>query len=199
MATTITFADAFRPCEKKHAHIYDIALIVAGSFLLALSAQIALPLPFSPVPVTGQTFAVLFIGFLLGPKRAVISVLLYLGQGLAGLPVFAAAPKAGYIVLLGPSGGYLIGFVPAAFLTGLLAKFGWDRRVWTTVVAMSLGNIIIYTFGLIWLSILTGFNYNTLSFGLYPFIPGDILKIALAAVMLPAGWKLLQKFNIYKN
>jgi biotin transport system substrate-specific component len=199
MAATTTFADVFRPCEKKHAHIYDIALIFAGSLLLAVSAQIAVPLPFSPVPVTGQTFAVLFLGFLLGPKRAVFSVLLYLGQGLAGMPVFAAVPKAGLPVLLGPSGGYIIGFVPAAFLTGLLAQFGWDRRIWTTVLAMSLGNIVIYTFGLLWLTLLTGFSYNTLSFGLYPFIPGDILKIALAAVMLPGGWKLLQKFNVYKS
>ena len=187
----ITFADILRPAEKNLAFTYDIFLILVGSLFIAASAQIAIYLPFSPVPVTGQTFAVLFTGFLLGPKRAVLSLVLYLGQGIAGLPVFAAVPKAGVQVLFGPTGGYIVGFIPAAFITGLLARQGWDRGVWSTVAAMIIGNCILYTFGLIWLCCFLGPSYLVLQKGLYPFLIGDILKIVLAALVLPTGWKLL--------
>jgi biotin transporter BioY len=110
-------------------------------------------------------------------------------EGAAGLPVFALG--AGSAVLLGPTGGYLFGFIPAVYITGRLAEMGWDRRIGTTVLAMVFGNLAIYTFGLFWLGCLTGFNRMVLTIGLRPFIVGDLVKIILAAILLPSGWKLL--------
>jgi len=169
---------------------YDAALILGGSLLVGLSAQIAIPLPFSPVPVTGQTFAVIFLGALLGARRGCLCILAYIAEGAAGLPVFALG-QAGPAVLLGPRGGYIVGFVAAAYVTGLLAENGWDRRIITTIAAMICGNIAIYTFGLLWLCCLFGINKAVLAVGLYPFIVGDLLKTMLAAILLPTGWKLL--------
>ncbi len=188
MLTSATYADVFRPCEKKLAGFYDAVLIIGGSLLIGLCAQLAIGWP---VPVTGQTFAVLMIAALLGRRRASLCVLAYIIEGAAGLPVFAHA-RAGLPVLAGPTGGYLVGFLAAAYITGLLAEKGWDRRVWTTVLAMAFGNIAIYIFGLTWLSYLVGIQ-KALAVGLYPFVLGDLLKIALAAMILPAGWKLLKK------
>ena len=192
MLMDATIAGVFRPSEKNLARFYDITLIIGGSVFIALSANIAIRLPFSPVPVTGQTFAVLLVGALLGSRRGCLSVLTYLLEGAAGLPVFSMG-GAGLPVLLGPTGGYLIGFLPAAYVTGLLAEDKWDRRLWSNILVMLFGNTCIYTLGLAWLSCLMGINKSVFALGLYPFIPGDIAKIALAAVILPAGWKLLGK------
>jgi biotin transporter BioY len=196
MLANATVADLLRPCEKKRAGFYDIALIIGGSLLIALCAQVKILLPFSPVPVTGQTFAVLMIGALLGARRGSLAVLMYIAEGVAGLPVFATG--GGFAVLTGFTGGYLVGFIPAAYIVGLLAERGWDRRVETTVLAMVLGNVVIYAFGLAWLSCLPGVN-NVLLNGLYPFIVGDLLKIALAAAVLPSGWKLLEHNGLAGN
>ena len=147
MVTNGTMAGLLRPLERTRAGCYDIALIFAGSFLIALSAKVQILLPFSPVPITGQTFAVLMIGALLGARRGSLAVLAYLIQGAAGMPVFAFG--GGFAILLGPTGGYLIGFIPAAYVTGRLAEKGWDRRIGTTALAMILGNVMIYTCGLI--------------------------------------------------
>ena len=187
MSSNVTVVGLLRPCAKKWAALYDIAVVVGGSVLIALCAQLAIGWP---IPVTGQTFAVLMIGALLGARRASLSVLIYIMEGAAGLPVFSQG-RGGFLVLLGPTGGYLIGFVFAVYIVGLLAERGWDRRIGTTVIAMVLGNLVIYTFGLFWLCCLTGFNARTLATGLY-FIPGDLVKIILAAILLPAGWKLLR-------
>ena len=192
MLTNVTVADLWRPCEKRRAAFYDIALIIGGSLLIGLCAQVAIPL--WPVPVTGQTFAVLMIAALLGARRGCFAVLAYIIEGAAGLPVFAMG-RAGLVILRGFTGGYLIGFIAAAYVVGFLAQRGWDRRVSTTVLAMVLGNIVIYAFGLLWLFSLPGIN-NVLRKGLYPFIIGDLLKIALAAVLLPSGWKLLNLLNM---
>jgi biotin transport system substrate-specific component len=189
MLTNATAADLLRPCEKRLAGLYDVALIIGGSLLIGLCAHVKVWLPFSPVPVTGQTFAVLMLGALLGSRRGCLAVLAYITEGAAGLPVFAAG--IGAVALLGPTGGYLFGFIPAAFITGRLAEKGWDRRIGTTVLAMISGNLAIYTFGLLWLCLLTGFTTMVLTLGLYPFIIGDLVKIILAAILLPAGWKLL--------
>jgi biotin transport system substrate-specific component len=189
MLANATVADLLRPCQKRRAGVYDIALIIGGSLLIALCAQVKILLPFSPVPVTGQTFAVLMIGALLGARRGSLAVLAYMAEGLAGLPVFATG--GGFAVLRGFTAGYLVGFIPAAYIVGLLAERGWDRRVETTVLAMVLGNVVIYAFGLAWLSCLPSVN-NVLLKGLYPFIVGDLLKIVLAAIVLPSGWKLLE-------
>ncbi len=190
MLTNATVADFLRPCEKRRAIFYDIALIIGGSLLIGLCAQVAILLPFSPVPVTGQTFAVLMIGALLGARRGCLAVLAYIIEGAGGLPVFALG-RGGFAVLLGPTGGYLIGFVAASYITGLLAERGWDRRIGTTVLAMVFGNMAIYAFGLLWLCCLTGVNRSVLVAGLYPFVAGDLLKITAAAILLPLGWKLL--------
>ncbi len=188
MLANATVADLLRPCEKRRAGLYDVALIIGGSLLIALCAQVKVLLPFSRVPVTGQTFAVLMIGALFGARRGSLAVLAYIAEGVAGLPVFAMG--SGLAVLRGFTGGYLLGFIAAAYIVGLLAERGWDRRVRTTVLAMVLGNVVIYAFGLAWLSCLPAVG-NVLREGLYPFIVGDLLKIALAAAVLPSGWKLL--------
>jgi len=190
MLANATVADILRPSEKRYVAFYDIAMILGGSLLIGLSSQLKVVLPFGPVPVTGQTFAVLMVGALLGARRGSLAVIAYLVQGIAGAPVFAFG--GGPAVLLGPTGGYLVGFIPAAFITGLLAERGWDRRMTTTVLAMILGNLAIYTCGLLWLTCLTGMHASVVTMGLLPFIPGDVTKIILAAILLPSGWKLLK-------
>jgi len=190
MLTSLTYADILRPSEKRSAIFYDIALIIGGSLFIALFAQIAIGWP---VPFTGQTFAVLMIGALFGARRGGLCILTYIAAGAAGLPVFAQG-KSSFAALAGPTGGYIIGFVFAAYIVGLLSEKGWDRRYQTTVLAMVLGNVIIYAFGLFWLSVLMG-TRKALAVGLYPFIAGDFFKIVLAAVILPTGWKLLKMIN----
>ncbi len=194
--TCATYTDILRPRARRLAWLYDLTVVMGGSLLVALSAQVAFPLPFSPVPVTAQTLAVLLVGALLGGVRGGVSLLLYLAQGVAGLPVFAAG-GAGAAYFLGPTGGYLLGFVAGATLTGLLAERGWDRRIGTTLMAMLLGTAVIYATGLAWLAVFvrmdpfgTGVE-NVLAVGLYPFLPGAAIKIVAAALLLPTGWKLL--------
>ncbi len=167
----------------------EALLILAGSVLISLMAQVAIPLPFTPVPVTGQTFAVLLVGAMLGSRRGMWAVALYLAKGLLGLPVFAGG-TSGLARLLGPTGGYLLGFVAAAGLTGYLCERGWDRRIPTAALAMLAGNAAIYLFGLPWLAGFVGPD-KAPALGLWPFIPGDLLKIALASFLLPTGWKAL--------
>jgi biotin transport system substrate-specific component len=171
--------------------LYDLCLILAGSLLIGLSAQIAIPLPFSPVPITGLTLTVLLAGATLGSRRGGLCLLTYLAEGLSGLPVFAAG-ASGLSQLLGPTGGYLLGFVVAAYLTGRLAERGWDRQMHTAFLAMLLGNGAIYAFGVVWLSVFVGIS-KAVTVGLYPFLVGDGLKLAIATFCLPFGWKLLSQ------
>ena len=185
-----TYADTFRPSMKLFAGLYDVFLIVGFSFLLGLSAQLALPLPFSPVPVTAQTLVVLLLGSLLGKFRGTLCVLLYLIEGSMGLPFFSGG-RAGIAHLVGPTGGYLLGFVASAYVVGSLAQLGWDRKISFTLAAMLLGNLVIYIFGLPWLGRFVGYE-KVLPLGLYPFIIGDVLKIAIAAILMPGGWKILK-------
>jgi biotin transporter BioY len=167
--------------------IRDIVVIGIGALLTVLLTRIEIPL--APIPITGQTFAVLLVGALLGSKRGALSMITYIGMGLIGAPVFS---KFGWGIshLAGPTGGYLVGFVLAAFLVGWLSERGWDRRVLTTVIAMSLGMIAIYASGCLWLGQYTGWD-KVLNLGVVPFLAGDALKIACAAVALPSGWALL--------
>jgi biotin transport system substrate-specific component len=191
----MVLADALRPgfarptAPSVTAFTYNLALIAAGSVLIALSAQVAIPLPFSPVPVTGQTFAVLLVASLLGRVRGTAAVLAYLAEGAAGLPVFAGA-AAGPAKLLGPTGGYLAGFALGAYVCGWLAERGWDRTPLKTTASMILGNIAIFALALPWLARFVG-AANVWALGFWPFIPGDIVKIGLAAALLPLGWKAL--------
>lgn len=171
----------------------DVLLVVAGAGLIAASAQLTISLPFTPVPITGQTFSVLLVGASLGTARGGSSALLYVLVGIAGAPVYAQS-DAGWDVIVGASGGYLVSYPIVAALTGWLAEQRWDRRLSSAIGAMLTGNVIIYLVGLPWLAVVLNTNLErTLELGLYPFIPGDTLKLYLAAALLPAAWKLVER------
>jgi biotin transport system substrate-specific component len=181
-----TLAATLWPAQGAAAALRWVLLAIVGSIFIALCSQIFVPL--EPVPITMQTFAVLLIGAAYGWRLGAATVALYLLEGAVGLPVFAEM-KAGYPILLGPTGGYLVGFVLAAGLVGWLAERRWDRNVILTGAAMVLGNLVIYALGLIWLWKFVGDQVFAL--GLIPFLIGDGLKIALAMALLPAAWKLV--------
>lgn len=159
------------------------------SAVIAAGAQLEVFLPFSPVPLTGQTFGVLLAGILLGSRWGAAAVAAYLVEGLLGLPVFAGG-AAGPVVFAGPTAGYLAGFLPAAYLTGRLAERGWDRTPLTAAAAMLLGSSAIFACGLLNLARFLPAS-QLLSAGLVPFLPGDVVKSAFAAAVLPGAWKLL--------
>lgn len=171
----------------------DALLVTLGAGLIAAAAQVSIALPFTPVPITGQTFAVLLVGSSLGTVRGGASGSLYLLVGLLGVPVYADG-TGGWDVVSGASGGYLIAFPIAAALAGWLAEQRWDRRFSSAVGAMLTGNVLIYAIGLPWLAIEldTGLE-RTLELGFYPFVVGDMVKLYLAAALLPTAWRLLGK------
>ncbi len=175
-----------------HANlITDALLVLAGTALVAAAAQISVKLPFTPVPITGQTFAVLLVGASLGCVLGTASAMLYLWLGVAGAPIYAHH-DSGWSVITSASGGYIVGFVLAAALTGFLAERRWDRRLSSSIGLMLTGNVVIYLVGLPWLAIVLNTNLEkTLEYGLYPFIPGDTFKLYLAAAALPGAWKLV--------
>jgi biotin transport system substrate-specific component len=167
----------------------DALLVVSGTALVALCAQISVKLPFTPVPITGQTFAVCLVGASLGAIRGVASLSLYFLIGILGAPVYAHH-DSGWNVITSASGGYIVGFVAAAAVTGALAEHGWDRRFSSAVGAMLTGNVVIYLVGLPWLAVVLNTNLEkTLEYGLYPFVPGDLFKLYCAAALLPAAWR----------
>ena len=167
-------------------------LSFTGSALIALCAQVSVP--FYPVPVTMQTFAVILIGLTYGWRLGGITVALYLVEGAIGLPVFAGG-KGGIIVLIGPTAGYLYGFFIAAVACGWFAERGFDRSYLKLIVPLLAGNVLLYMSGLIWLGNFIGWDKPVLDLGLYPFIPGDLLKIALAVVLLPTIWKYVERMK----
>lgn len=177
-----------------------ILLVAAGSALMALSAQISHQFSFSTVPVTAQTFAVLLIGTLYGSRLGAATMIAYLGQGAAGLPVFAGG-QGGIGAIATASGGYLFGFIAAAFVVGLFAERGWDRTRWI-MLPMLLANAIIYIPGLIWLHqqfriVGLPISWETaLDYGLWPFIAGDLAKLVAAAVAVPAGWAIVERLRL---
>lgn len=206
VTTAGTLADRIVPSRGALANSFvrDGLLVLAGTIFMALSAQIRIELPFTPVPITGQTLGVYLIGALLGPRLGALTLLAYLGQGLLGLPVFAGGTSAwspsripGLPVILGPTAGYLFAFPIAAFVVGLLARRGWDRKVLTAIPAMLVGELIILTLGFSWLvaatALLAGSADVTALFAaaVLPFLPGAAVKITLAALALPGGWRLL--------
>ncbi len=174
----------------------DVLFALFASILLALSAKISIP--FFPVPLTMQTFVVIGIGLALGPTLGAAAVGLYLLQGALGLPVFSGTPEKGIglAYMMGPTGGYLIGYLPAVIVTGWLASRGWDRRVVTAFLAALAGGAILYVPGLLWLGSLFGWDKPILAWGLYPFILGDVVKAALAAAAFPAAWRFLQSRDL---
>jgi len=177
-----------------------VASVVLFAALTAAAAQVRIPLPFTPVPFTLQPMVVLLGGAVLGSRLGMSAQVLYLLAGIAGLPVFAASPvlPQGVLRLLGPTGGYLMSYPFAAFLTGWLAERGFDRRYLTSVIAMACGLGLIFTAGIVWLAFFarSAVGLETaLRTGLYPFIPADIFKIFLAAAVMPALWKLVGPRN----
>jgi len=183
-ARSLTLADV---AVSRSSAYRDAALVAGASVVTALAAQVAVPLPWTPVPLTGQTFAVLLTGAVLGARRAFLAQLLYIAEGALGLPVFAAG-AAGLAKLAGPTGGYLLAFPFAAAVVGLLCERGWDRRFRTMLAAMLLGSTVIFALGLLQLSRFVPAP-ALFAQGLLPFVPGDLAKSALAALAFPAVWR----------
>lgn len=185
-AMPLTLVDTVSPSTGL---LHDVVSVFVASLFIAVCAQVQIPLPFTPVPLSGGTLGVLYAGALLGSRRGAVAVLLYLLEGSAGLPFFSGG-AAGFIHLLGPTGGYLVGFPAGAFMTGLLAERGWDRTPGRAFLAMLAGSVPIFALGLIGLSRFVP-SETLLAQGLWPFLPGDLLKSAASAGLLPMGWKLL--------
>ncbi|QKW27537.1 biotin transporter BioY [Streptomyces seoulensis] len=172
------------------SRVRDVALVLGGAALTGIAAQIAVPVPGSPVPVTGQTFAALLVGTSLGAGRGLIALALYAVAGVAGVPWFAEGGSGAGA----PSFGYVLGMLLAATVVGALARRGADRGVWRTAATMVLGEAIIYAVGVPYLALSTGMSASAaIAAGLTPFLIGDALKAALAMSALPAAWKLAGK------
>lgn len=173
--------------------VRDVALVLAVVALTALSAQVAIPLPFTPVPISGQTFAVLLGAAAVGPGRGAVAQLLYLLLGAVGLPFFAEG-ESGLQTLTGATGGYLLGFVVANLVVGACARRGWDRSPWGVLGAFALGNLAIYVLGVAWLSYRASLPLPAaVGAGLTPFLLGDVLKALAAAGLLPLAWRLTRR------
>lgn len=166
-------------------------LVIVFSLFTAACAQFAIHL--GPIPITGQTFAVLLTGALLGSRLGAAAIIAYLIEGAVGLPFFAGV-SGGIVRFFGPTGGYLVAFPAAAFITGAFAEHGWDKRYPTAVAAMTIGSAVVFLGGWTWYSLVTNTSL-TVAFKLavLPFLPGDVIKIALAAAVLPTGWALLKR------
>jgi len=169
----------------------DLVLILLGALFVAALAQVEIPLPFTPVPITGQTFGVLLVGAALGAKRGAVALAFYLAMGVFGLPFFAGGAH-GWNIVSGATGGYLIGFVLAAYIIGLLAERGLERSVRTSLIPFLVGTIIIYVCGVAWLAIVLGSLSKAIAAGLLPFLIGDAIKLLAASLTLPAAWKFVR-------
>ena len=194
-----TLALAAWPARSTPALRYAV-LAIAGSALLALAAKVQVP--FWPVPMTMTTFAVFVIGASYGSRLALATVLLYLAEGFAGLPVFAG-PVAGPAYMLGPTAGFLWGYAVAAFLIGLAADRGWSRSTPKMALAFLAGDVVLFAMGFVWLAYFATLSSGAVGIGasaafakgVLPFVLGDLLKIALAALLVPAGWRLLGRLR----
>lgn len=186
-------ASSGRTLVEPRGAAYVFAALVLGSLAIAVSAQLAIDVPLSPVPITGQTFAVLLIGAAYGSRLGALTVLTHVAQGAAGAPVFANG-TGGWIILEGPTGGYIVGWIAAAFVVGWLAERGWGRNPFTTAAVMVLGNVVIYIFGVAWLQKFTGFD-AVWELGVRPFLAGDLVKLLLAAGVLPGAWWLRERLG----
>ena len=185
---TPVLAETLLPAEGTRLWLKRAALVALGVAALTVAAKIRVP--FWPVPITMQTFAVLGIGAAYGLRLGVATVLAYLALGAAGLAVFTGE-GTGLAYMLGSTGGYLAGFVLAAAFLGRAARRGWDRSVPRMALAMLGGSALIYAPGLLWLGVVHGFDQPILAWGLWPFLPGDALKLALAALLFPAAWRMV--------
>ncbi|WP_457647072.1 biotin transporter BioY [Profundibacter sp.] len=190
-ATNRVLAQVFGASEGAALRAKQAALVVSGIAALAVSAKIMVPM--LPVPMSMGTFAVLTIGAAYGARLGLVTIIGYMLVGMLGFDVFAksTADLNGLEYMMGSTGGYLVGFVLATVALGLLAARGWDRSPVKMAGAMLIGNALIYVPGLLWLGVLYGFDKPILTWGLTPFLLGDAVKLALAAVLLPALWKLV--------
>jgi biotin transport system substrate-specific component len=171
--------------------VRSAGLVIVFSLFIAACAQFAIQI--GPIPITGQSFAVLLTGALLGSRLGAMAVIAYLIEGAVGLPFFAAG-GSGIVRFLGPTAGYLVAFPAAAYITGAFAEHGWDKRYLTAVAAMAIGSALIFAGGWAWYAILTNTPPVTaFKLAVWPFLPGDVIKIALAAAVLPTGWALLRR------
>ncbi len=189
-----TLFETVLPSRAGQVEWIRIGLVaIVGTVLLTLSAKFEIP--FWPVPVTLQSLVVMSLGLVLGARMAAATVATYLVVGAFGLPVFAGTPEKGIglAYMVGPTGGYLAGFVAAAFVVGWLAERRWDRSVVGTVGAMLIGTVVLYALGLAWLGMVLGWDKPILEWGLYPFVLGDLAKVVIAAALLPTLWRLLGK------
>ena len=188
--TTLAPTLSTRYFPRTAAWLRDIILIITSALFVAALAQVKTPLSFTPVPITGQTFAILIVGAALGSKRGTASLALYAAMGAFGLPFFAGG-ASGLAYMSGPTLGYLVGFVAATYVVGLLAERGLERSVRTSLVPFLAGTMIIYLFGAGWLAILFG-GEKALALGVLPFLVGDVIKMILATLALPAAWRLVK-------
>ena len=187
-----TLALALPPVRAAERLAYRVGVVIAGSLLVAALAQVQFHLPFTPIPVTGQTLGVLLVGAALGPELAAASMLLYVAEGAVGLPFFAGGGHGwSLLTLSSASGGYLGGFVAMGAVVGALARRGWDRTLRSSISAMLIGEIVLYAIGVPWLAAAACIGIErALVLGLYPFVVGDVLKLLAAAGLLPAAWRL---------
>ena len=175
------------------SRVRDATLIVGAALLTAVCAQIVVFLPGSPVPITGQTFAVLLSGAALGSRRGSLAMGLYLLLGLVGLPVYSDG-GAGVEVVWGATGGYLIGFIVAAYVVGRLAEASHDRSLWKALPLFTFGSLVVFAFGVPWLAVAADVGiWEAVALGFVPFIPGGIVKAVAAAALLPAAWRLVDR------
>jgi biotin transport system substrate-specific component len=173
------------------ARVRDAGLVAGAALFTALLAQVAVPVPGSPVPITGQTLAVVLTAAALGPARGVAGQALYLLLGAIGLPFYSDA-SGGVEVLAGATGGYLVGFLPAALLIGLAAQHRQDRKVWRALPLFVAGQAVVFAIGVPWLAVVADLSAaQALEAGFYPFILGGLVKAAIAGVLLPAAWRLV--------
>jgi len=188
----LTIADFLVPvtvAERLNTRVRDAILVASGALFVYLTSLVVVP--HDPIPWTGQTFGVLMVGGALGLRRGLLAVALYVLLGYVGLPFFAEG-KSGASVILGPSGGYLIGFIVAAAVVGRLAELGWDRRFGGAIGMMLIGSVIIYAIGLPWLAVAKDYTLSaTIAAGLTPFILWDAVKLAVAAGIFPVAWWLI--------
>jgi biotin transport system substrate-specific component len=199
MYTNITYRPIIRVLFPNQTVLRDLFLALAGSLVVALTAQIAIPLPFTPVPLTGQTFGFLLVGALLGSRLGCLALLAYLLEGALGLPFFAGG-TGGIARILGPTGGYLLAAPISAYLVGyLVERYGADRRPVRTMGTMLAGNIVLYLLGVTWLSLwlVQSGSFSgvgaALMMGMIPFLPGDLIKIIAASALLPTAWRFLRR------
>jgi biotin transport system substrate-specific component len=171
--------------------VRDVVLVVGAALFTAICAQISIPVPGSPVPVTGQTFAVLVAGAALGANRGAASMLLYMALGLIGLPVYSDG-ESGFQVIWGATGGYIVGFILAAYVIGRLAEARYDRAPVKALPVFAMGSILVFAIGVPWLAVAADLSLvRAIELGFVPFILGGIVKAAAAAAVLPAAWRLV--------